>query len=60
MKILISYIVSWTCFWFGHWTSLCMHTPYTWWLYPMYNTLMYWSITAQDWGDCKGPWQDSK
>lgn len=54
----IGYIAAWILYYLGDWVSKPM---YKWdmfaWLYPLYNNLMYWSISVQDWADDPdGPW----
>lgn len=58
--------VSWLIYWIGHAVSrLCVHpandAPWFGWTihitYPIYNTLMGWSVAIQEMGgDRRGPW----
>lgn len=57
MKKIVAWPVSWALYWLGHLTSKPMHWTYGYWLYPVYNRLMIWSVDAQDWGKVpNGPW----
>ena len=60
MRKLIGYIVSWTLYWFGHLTSYLLNFDSMWWLYPVYNRLMLWSLNAQDWAGNATPWVKTK
>ena len=55
MKKPISYILSWTLFWFGHFVSLLMGTIPT--LYTTYRWCMHKSMELQDWANNKTPWR---
>ena len=49
-------IVSEILYYFGHWISFPMHW-FDWaFLYPLYNNLMFWSISVQDWAGNDKPW----
>lgn len=56
MRKLIGYIVSWVLYWLGDLTSKPLHYLNWWWLYPVYNRLMIWSVDVQDWSGADGPW----
>ena len=55
MKKLISYILSWFLFWFGHFISLIMGTMPA--LYSTYRWCMHKSMDIQDWADNETPWK---
>jgi hypothetical protein len=56
MKKFIGYVVSWALYWLGDLVSKPMHYRYGYWLYPVYNRLMCWSVDVQDWAKVDGPW----
>jgi hypothetical protein len=60
MRKNIGYVISWTLYWVGHCTSIPMHWTYGYWLYPVYNCLMCWSVDVQDWSKADGPWSSKK
>lgn len=61
MKQSIAWVLSWSLFWLGDLVShpMCW-TNWLSWIYPIYNTLMCWSSTVQDWGGGHGPWKNTK
>ena len=61
MRKFIGYIVSWILYWLGDLTSKPMHYLDWYWLYPLYNLLMCWSVDVQDWAKLiNGPWSYTK
>ncbi len=58
MRKIIGYILSWTLYWLGDIVSKPMNWfEWAWWLYPVYNRLMGWSLRVQDWAGNQGPWK---
>jgi hypothetical protein len=49
--------LSWALFYVGDFVSDIMHFFHWWWLYPVYNKTMSWSVGVQDWANVKGPWE---
>lgn len=60
MKKIIGWPLTWLLFWLGDLVSKPMHYFDWWWLYPVYNNLMGWSVDVQDWAGLSGPWKESK
>ena len=60
MRKLAGYVVSWTLYWIGDLISRLMNFDSMWWLYPVYNRLMQWSLRVQDWAGNQTPWQKAK
>jgi hypothetical protein len=60
MKKLVAYILSWSLFWLGDVVSRVMRFDSMWWLYPVYNWLMLWSMRVQDWAGNATPWNSTK
>jgi hypothetical protein len=58
MKKFISYILSWSLFWFGHLVSLIMGTIPA--LYTTYRWAMFKSMQIQDWAENETPWKHIK
>ena len=56
MRKNIGYVVSWTLYWVGDLVGRIMHFDAMWWLYPVYNRLMSWSLQVQDWAGNDTPW----
>jgi hypothetical protein len=56
MKKFIGCIVTWILYWLGDLVSKPMYYIDLWWLYPVYNRLMIWSVDVQDWSGADGPW----
>lgn len=58
MRKSIGCVVSWTLYWLGDAVSRPMNWfEWAWWLYPVYNKLMLWSSSVQDWNGGCGPWE---
>lgn len=54
---VLAYLASWSLFWLGDWTSKLMFWSEAYGLlYPIYNSLMGYSSTIQDWANNKTPW----
>jgi hypothetical protein len=60
MRKFIGYVVSWILYWLGDLTSKPMNYLDWYWLYPVYNRLMCWSVDVQDWSKADGPWESTK
>jgi hypothetical protein len=56
IKKVIAYLLSWTFFWMGDITCKIMEYTEQWWLYSVYNRLMWWSSDIQTWADNETPW----
>lgn len=56
MKKCIGWPIAWILFISGDLISRLMNLFPSWGLYWIYNNLMYWSISVQDWADIKGLW----
>ena len=53
----IAYLLSWLFYWLGDFTANLMHLiDFFGYVYPVYNMLMRWSISIQDWGGNTTPW----
>ncbi|KKL79926.1 hypothetical protein LCGC14_2009910 [marine sediment metagenome] len=49
-KKIVGFCPCWACFWVGHWVSKPFeHFDRLAFLYPVYNTLMCWSLSINDW-----------
>jgi len=49
MKYGIAYVTSWILYWMGDWISYpIFYFNILGYFYPVYNTLMFWSICVQD------------
>ncbi len=57
MRAWIGLAVSEALYGLGHLTSKVMHWPGCGRMYFIYNTLMGWSVSVQEWGGGSGPWQ---
>lgn len=58
IRTCVARVVSFACFWLGRGISLPM---YRWqrqfyWLYPAYNGLMSWSVSAEEWAGIEYMW----
>lgn len=57
MKKTFGWLVAWTLFWMGDLVSKPMYyIEWMAWLYPLYNTLMSWSSSVQEWSGNDSPW----
>lgn len=59
MRKAIGWVLSWILYWLGDLVSKPMEWFDFWWLYPVYNRLMTWSLQVQDWCGNTGPWKES-
>jgi len=51
MNKIAAYLPAWGFFWLGHLISLLMNwSDHFVFLYPVYSTLMCWSLFFNDWG----------
>lgn len=58
-KKIVGFCPCWACFWVGHWVSKPFeHFDCLAFLYPVYNTLMCWSVNINDWAGLD-VWQDA-
>ena len=60
MRKAIGWLVSWSLYWIGDMVSRLMNFDSMWWLYPVYNKLMLWSLLVQDWAGNLTPWVKTK
>jgi len=58
IKKIVAYVPAWGFFWLGHWTSLVINMGVEW-IFPVYSTLMSWSLFFNDWGGLD-VWVDSQ
>ena len=57
MKKPVAYILSWTLYWLGDLISHLLNFESLFWLYPVYNRFMQWSLRVQDWAGNTTPWR---
>lgn len=57
VKKVLGWWTSWALFYVGDTVHVVMDYFEWFWLYPVYNTSMNWSVRIQEWADVKGPWE---